>query len=96
MNEDLQPSTPPEGQDETDRFFVQEGSLRRRPKYGAFGVIGGLLGLLIGLILAQTGIIPSDENYSRTDLSIVLVGLGVPAGILIFLLIALLFDRKKK
>lgn len=77
-------------------FYVKKGSITRRPKYGVFGVLGGLLGLLVGLVLAQVGAIPLEQDYSRVDLSIVLVGLGVPAGILLALLCALILDRRSR
>lgn len=80
---------------EDEVLYVKRGSLRRRPKYGVFGVIGGLIGLIVGLVLAQVGAIPADQDYTRIDLSIVLVGIGVPVGILISLAIALFLDRRK-
>lgn len=79
-----------------DVVYVKKNSIRRRPKYGVFGVLGGLLGLIVGLVLAQVGTIPAEQDYSRIDLSIVLVGLGVPAGILFALFLALVLDRRKK
>lgn len=79
-----------------DVVYVKKNSIRRRPKYGVFGVLGGLLGLIVGLVLAQVGTIPAEQDYSRLDLSIVLVGLGVPTGILLALLLALVLDRRKK
>lgn len=79
-----------------DALYVRKGSLQRRPKYGAFGVVGGLLGLVLGLVLAQVGSIPGGQDYTRLDLSIVLVGLGVPTGILLALVIALFLDRRRK
>lgn len=80
---------------EDEVLYVKRGSLRRRPKYGVFGVIGGLIGLIAGLVLAQVGAIPAEQDYTRIDLSIVLVGIGVPVGILLSLAIALLLDRRK-
>lgn len=80
---------------EPDEMWVKAGSKRRRPKYGTFGVLGGLLGLIVGLSLARLGTIPADQNYTRTDLSIVLVGLGVPVGILLAMALALLLDRRR-
>lgn len=77
-------------------LYVRKGMVRRRPKFGTFGVLGGLLGLIVGLVLAQVGVIPAEENYTRVDLSIVLVGLAVPAGILLALLLALILERRSK
>src|SRR5699024_10570350 len=82
-------------QHEEQVLYVKRGSRQRRPKYGTFGVLGGLIGLIAGLVLAQVGTIPPEQDYSRIDLSLVLVGLGVPAGILLALLIALILDRRR-
>lgn len=82
-------------QGEAEEIWVRTGSRRRRPKYGTFGVLGGLIGLIAGLVLARVGTIPADQNYTRTDLSIVLVGLGIPLGILLAMVIALLLDRRR-
>ncbi len=79
-----------------DELYIKKGSRRRRPKYAVFGVLGGLIGLILGLTLAQLGTIPADQNYTRVDLTIVLVGLGVPTGVLVALLVALLLDRRRK
>lgn len=81
---------------EENVLYVMPGSVRRRPKYGVFGALGGFIGLVVGLVLAQLGQIDATQNYTRVDLSIVLVGLGVPAGILLGLLIALFTDRRRK
>ncbi len=80
---------------EDEVLYVKRGSLRRRPKYGVFGTVGGLIGLIAGLVLAQVGAIPADQDYTRVDLSIVLVGIGVPVGIFIALAIGLFLDRRK-
>lgn len=91
---------PPEGstleRSEEETLYIKKGSIRRRPKYGVFGFLGGLLGLIVGLTLAQVGTIPIEQNYTRVDLSIVLVGLGVPTGILLGLLLALILDRRSR
>lgn len=81
---------------ERDEFVIKQGTITRRPKYAVFATIGGLIALLIALVLAQTGTIPAEQNYTRTDLRIVLLGLGIPAGILIGLVVALLLDRRSK
>lgn len=77
-------------------FYAKRGSRKRRPKYGRFGGIGGLIGLIGGLVLAQVGPVSAGQDYTRVDLSIVLVGLGVPVGILLGLTIALFLDRRRR
>lgn len=97
---DVEPEdTPREGssleQIEPDEVWVKRGSRRRRPKYGVFGFLGGLIGFIVAMVLARVGTIPMEQDYTRTDLSIVLVGLGVPLGILLAMVIALLLDRRR-
>lgn len=97
LTEDPTEDAPREGSSlEHEEFYVKKGSIARRPKYSVFGVLGGLVGLILGLVLAQVGAIAPEQNYTRTDLSIVLVGLGVPLGILAALGIALALDRRRK
>src|SRR5699024_12162626 len=50
---------------EDEVLYVKRGSLRRRPKYGVFGTVGGLIGLIAGLVLAQVGALPADQDYTR-------------------------------
>jgi len=91
--DDTSPERPEPGE---ETLYIKKDGVRRRPKYGVFGALGGLLGLIAGIALSQVGTIAPEQNYSRVDLAIVLVGLGVPAGILLALLLALILDRRRK
>ena len=51
---------------EDEVLYVKRGSLRRRPKYGVFGVIGGLIGLIVAWYRASRAI-PADQDYTRID-----------------------------
>jgi len=79
-----EPSPPPDRQ--TFRH-------RRAPRYRAFGITGGLIGLVIGLVLAFAGEPPQD--YSRQSLigyfgvSLMLVGALLGLGV------AVLSERRR-
>lgn len=65
-------------------------TVRRAPRYGRFGMIGFLLGVIASLVLALVGV----SDFSTRDVFLVLlIGLGT-AGIFGGLLVALVSDRR--
>lgn len=66
--------------------------VRRAPKFGAFMVVGGGLGAIVTLIL--TSLFPSDPNIGFIALFAYFCLYGIPAGVVIGALIALILDRR--
>lgn len=64
--------------------------MRRAPKYGAFLVVGGLAGLITTLIL--TTLQPADPSVGFGALFAYFSLYGVPAGIALGALIAIVLD----
>ena len=65
--------------------------IRRAPKIGAFLVVGGLIGALVTLVL--TAQFPVDPNVGFIALFGDFCLFGIPAGVLLGALLALLLDR---
>jgi len=65
-------------------------TVRRAPKYGAFLVVGGLIGLITTLIL--TSLQPADPNVGFWALFAYFSLYGVPAGIALGALVAITLD----
>ena len=71
-----------------------QASIRRAPKFGAFLVVGGGLGLIATLVL--TSLFPADPRVGFAASFAYFALFGVPAGVLIGALLALLFDRRSR
>lgn len=71
-----------------------EVRVRRAPKFGAFLVVGGALGALVTLIL--TSLYPVDPNVGFGPLYAYFCLFGIPAGVLVGALLALMFDRRSR
>jgi hypothetical protein len=69
----------------------QPRKVRRRPKFAAFLLSGGLLGLLIGLFLSVSG--PVDAGYDPSAVLGFLGLVGAALGALVGGVIAVLIDR---
>jgi ABC-type Co2+ transport system permease subunit len=65
-------------------------TVRRAPKVGAFVVVGGLIGLLVTLVL--TSLQPADPNVGFFALFAYFSLYGIPAGIALGALVALVLD----
>lgn len=65
--------------------------IRRAPKFGAFLVVGGLLGMLATLVL--TSLFPSDPSVGFVALFAYFSLFGIPAGVVLGALLALILDR---
>ena len=70
---------------------AQDVKIRRAPKIGAFLVVGGLIGMLTTLVL--TSLFPSDPNVGFIALFAYFCLFGIPAGVVLGALLALLLDR---
>ena len=66
--------------------------VRRAPKFGAFMVVGGGLGAIVTLIL--TSLFPSDPNVGFIALFAYFCLYGIPAGVVLGALVALILDRR--
>ncbi len=71
-----------------DRHEVQ---IRRAPKYGRFLLVGGLLGLIVTFVL--TSLYPADPNVGFGALFAYFCLYGVPTGVALGAVVALLLDR---
>ena len=67
-----------------------EVSIRRAPKVGVFLVVGAVLGALVTLIL--TSLFPADPNVGFAASYAYFCLFGVPAGLLLGALVALVLD----
>lgn len=65
--------------------------VRRAPKIGAFLVVGGLVGMLTTLVL--TSLFPVDPNVGFIPLFAYFCLFGIPAGVALGALLALIIDR---
>lgn len=68
--------------------------VRRAPKFGAFMVVGGGVGLIATLI--ATSLFPVDPSVGFAALAAYFSLFGVSAGVAIGALLALLFDRRSR
>lgn len=75
---------------ESDEFYVT--SPRRAPRYGRFMIIGAIVGLIAGLLLVQFG--PSEGRYAIGDVTIAVLLMTIPAGLVLGAVTALLIDRR--
>lgn len=73
---------------------VQEATVRRAPKLGAFLLVGGALGALVTLIL--TSLFPADPNVGFAASYAYFLIYGIPAGVAIGALLGLAFDRRSR
>ncbi|CAN5285179.1 hypothetical protein BH09ACT3_BH09ACT3_12180 [soil metagenome] len=83
-------STVPESVEPRESTSEAEVTVRRAPKYPVFLVLGAVLGLLATLIL--TSLYPADPQVGFGALFGYFSLYGVPAGLVIGALIAILFD----
>ena len=67
-----------------------EVSIRRAPRVGVFLVLGAVLGALVTLIL--TSLFPSDPNVGFAASYAYFCLFGVPAGLLLGALVAIVLD----
>lgn len=77
--------------DNTVSDSTQTVKIRRAPKIGAFLVVGGLIGMLTTLVL--TSLFPSDPNVGFIALFAYFCLFGIPAGVVLGALLALILDR---
>lgn len=71
---------------------TQQVRIRRAPKLGVFLVLGALVGAFVTLIL--TSLFPADPNVGFAASYAYFCLYGVPAGVVVFGLIGLAFDRR--
>lgn len=69
-------------------------SIRRAPKFGAFMIIGGGLGAIVTYVL--TALFPSDPSVGFWASFAYFALFGIPAGVLVGALLALLFDWRSR
>lgn len=67
-------------------------TIRRAPKIGAFLAVGGVLGALGTLVL--TSLFPVDPSVGFVPLFAYFCLYGIPAGVLLGALLALVLDRR--
>jgi len=67
-----------------------EVSIRRAPRIGVFLILGAMLGLLVTLIV--TSLFPADPNVGFLATFAYFCLYGIPAGIALGALVALVFD----
>lgn len=66
-------------------------TVRRAPKIGVFLVFGGFVGMMVTLVL--TSLFPADPNVGFIALFAYFSLFGIPAGVVLGALLALLLDR---
>ncbi len=66
-------------------------TVRRAPKIGVFLVVGGFVGMMTTLVL--TSLFPVDPNVGFVSLFAYFSLFGIPAGVVLGALLALLLDR---
>lgn len=71
-----------------------EVTIRRAPKIGVFLVLGALLGAIVTLIL--TSLFPADKNVGFVASYAYFCLYGIPAGLLLGALIALVFEAASR
>lgn len=80
--------------DNTASETTQDVKIRRAPKIGAFLVVGGLIGMLTTLVL--TSLFPADPNVGFIALFAYFSLFGIPAGVVLGALLALILDRSSR
>ncbi|MDP3209609.1 MAG: potassium transporter Trk [Rhodoglobus sp.] len=71
---------------------VSTVSIRRAPKIGAFIAVGAVLGALVTLVL--TSLFPTDPSVGFVALFAYFALYGIPAGVLVGAVVALVLDRR--
>ncbi len=67
-----------------------EVTIRRAPKYATFIILGGALGAIVTLVLTMSQ--PADPNVGYPSLFGYFLLFGIPAGVLVGCLTALVLD----
>lgn len=91
MNEQPEhvPATEPEA--DAAQPDIREATVRRAPKWGAFIVVGMLVGLIVTIVV--TTAFPADPQVGMT-MTVFIVGIfGVSGGALLGAIVALIADR---
>mgnify|MGYP003945942375 CR=1 FL=1 len=73
---------------------LQQATVRRAPKFGAFIAVGGLIGFLVTAIVTMQ--FPADPAIGMTALVAYFSIFGVSAGAAIGALLALVIDRRSR
>lgn len=73
---------------------TQQATVRRAPKFGAILLVGAALGALVTLIL--TSLFPADPNVGFAASYAYFLVYGVPLGLAVAAVIALLLDRRSR
>jgi F0F1-type ATP synthase assembly protein I len=84
-------STPPEATGPEGTSTEAEVTVRRAPKVPVFLILGALLGFFVTLIL--TSLFPTDPTVGFPATFGYFLLYGVPAGVVLGALVALLLDR---
>jgi len=71
---------------------VQDATVRRAPRYGAFIAVGGLVGFLVTAIVTMQ--FPADPKVGMVALVAYFSLFGVSAGVALGALTAILLDRR--
>lgn len=78
----------------SEQRSTDEVSLRRAPKYSAFMIVGGGLGAVVAFVL--TAVRPVDPEVGFIPLLALFALFGIPLGVAVGALIALLLDRRSR
>jgi hypothetical protein len=81
----------PDGPGRPTHVSTDQVRVRRAPRYGAFLVVGGLFGFVATLVL--TSLFPIDENVGFTALLAYFSCFGIPAGVVVGAVVAMVLDR---
>jgi len=75
---------------------VEEGnvSIRRAPKYGPFMIVGGGIGAIVTFVLTMS--FPADPSVGVGALFGYFSLFGIPAGVAVGAVVALLLDRSSR
>jgi hypothetical protein len=76
----------------TDEGELQDATVRRAPRYGAFIAVGALVGFLVTAIVTMQ--FPADPNVGLIASLAYFSLFGVSAGIALGALMAIVFDRR--
>ncbi|MDM4762238.1 hypothetical protein QT381_04365 [Galbitalea sp. SE-J8] len=80
-----------DGAERPTTVSTDEVRVRRAPRYGAFIVVGGVLGFLVTLVL--TSLFPADETVGFFPLLAYFSCFGIPAGVVVGAVVAIIVDR---